>query len=65
MKTMEKLIRRFNRNNGRGCTAQLDYWKSEQGQYYVDVCHPEGYWAEYHFNCAGDFKDWMDGVVLD
>ena len=65
MKTMEKLIARFNRDNP-GYTAELDWLDSYEGWYtvciYDDACGTSG---RYHFRTCDEFAEWMNGVVLD
>ena len=65
MKTMEKLVARFNRENP-GYDAQLDWLDSYEGWYTVvitnDVCPIPAY---YHFRTTREFDEWMRGVVLD
>ena len=64
MKTMEKLIKRFNRNNP-GYMAELDWQDSYPGYYTVWITNTFGLSARYHFRTCKEFREWMDGVVLD
>ena len=63
MKTMEKLTRRFNRLNP-DYHAYLEWRDSYPGWYTVYI-DGRGYATRYHFSTCAEFKDWMDGVVLD
>ncbi|MCR5566022.1 MAG: hypothetical protein K6F61_04160 [Clostridiales bacterium] len=64
MKTMEKLCKRFNRMNP--CYhAELDWINSYKGWYTVIIESEYEYPAHYHFPTCNDFKDWINGVVLD
>ena len=65
MKTIENLIRKFNRQ-GHGYEARIDRWSSYDGHYVINVREPAcGLWAQYTFTTAREFREWMDGVVLD
>ena len=64
MKTMEKLVRRFNRIH-KGYTAELckDSWEP---RYTVYITEPVwGITHGYVFASCRAFREWMDGVVLD
>ena len=64
MKTMEKLIKRFERLHP-DYEAHFNDWESCPG-YYVIFITQHGLWpAEYIFSTLKDFREWMDGVVLD
>jgi len=66
MKTMEKLVKRFNRLFGDAFyTAELDWMSSYPGWYTVDITDPLGMSTRYHFHTCKDFREWMDGVVLE
>ena len=65
MATMEKLIRRFNKMNP-AYKAELDWHSSYDGFYTVVIKEPVyGIPATYHFRTCKEFREWMDGVVLD
>lgn len=64
MKTMETLIRRFNRRNAPTYRASLDPIDSYPGYYVVYVSDPVCV-ARYSFKSCRDFREWMDGVSLD
>lgn len=64
MSTMEKLVARFNRLNP-DYIAELctDSWELPNTVYITEpVC---GLTSRYVFDSCRDFKDWMDGVILD
>ena len=64
MKTMAKLIRRFNRMTP-DYKAELctDSWEPRYTVYITEpVC---GMVSRYVFTSCRDFREWMDGVVLD
>ena len=63
--TMERLIKRFNRLNP-DYHAELDWLSSYAGFYTVDITEPVcGLTSRYHFHTCAEFREWMDGVVLD
>ena len=65
MKTMEKLVARFNRENP-GYHAELDWMSSYEGWYTVAITEPVcDMTSYYHFTSCEDFRSWMDGVVLE
>ena len=65
MKTMEKLVRRFNRLNP-DYHAELEWRDSYPGWYAVYITEPVcGLTSIYHFSTCAEFREWMDGVVLD
>jgi len=63
MKTMELLTRRFNRLNP-GYHADLD-WRDSYAGWYTVYIMGHGCSTRYHFSTCADFREWMDGVVLD
>ncbi len=65
MKTMEKLIRRFNALSP-AYKAELDWRDSHEGFYVVVIEEPVcGMYSRYHFRTCAEFREWMDGVVLE
>ena len=65
MKTMEKLIARFNKMHPDYSAELVDY-ESRPGWYVVFITND--YFtvsARYYFSSCKDFRGWMDGVVLD
>ena len=65
MKTMEKLIKRFNRLMDPEMSAELDWINSYQGWYTVVITDGCGLPGRYHFRTCKEFREWMDGVVID
>lgn len=65
MKTMEKLVKRFNRLFDPECTAELDWINSYPGWYTVAIVDGLGMLTNYHFRSCREFREWMDGVVMD
>ena len=66
MKTMEKLVERFNSMNP-DYHAELLWMESYPGWYTVVIessYAPIDYPTYYHFRTCDDFREWMDGVVL-
>lgn len=64
MKTMQKLIEKFNKQNPNH-TAELDTFDSYRGYYKVYIGRSD--WWDYStltFKSCKEFKEWMDGVVL-
>lgn len=66
MKTMEKLVNRFNRMF-KDCfyKAELMWQDSYEGFYTVGVVDPLGMCTYHHFRTCNEFREWMDGVVLE
>ena len=65
MKTMERLIKRFNRLYP-GVHAELDWINSYPGWYTVVITDNDyGVNDRYHFQTCNDFRDWMEGVVWE
>ena len=65
MKTMKKLVARFNRLNP-DYEAWFDEMESYPGYYRIAITEPVcGLTSFYTFKTAQDFRAWMDGVVLD
>ena len=65
MKTIEKLIKRFNRLNP-DYNASLDELESYAGYYRINITKPVlGLTSCYAFETCKDFADWINGVVLD
>jgi len=65
MKTMQNLINRFNRLNP-NYSAYLDPFDSRAGWYVIYVSGgPMGLSARHFFSTCAEFRDWMDGVILD
>lgn len=65
MKTMQKLIIRFKRIHP-DHEAYLDTLESYRGNYRIaitDLTHDLTAW--YLFTSCRDFREWMDGVVLE
>lgn len=66
MKTMKTLVKRFNRLFGNSFyEAVLDTFDSYPGHYVVCITGPFGITNAYSFATAREFREWMDGVVLD
>ena len=64
MKTFCQMITRFNKRNP-GYHAYLDLFESYRGYYRVYISGPDSVGALYTFASVREFKEWMDGVVLD
>lgn len=65
MKTMEKLCRRFEKLFPEYC-ADLDALESYRGCYRVCIIDVErDIWSWHIFTSCRDFREWMDGVVMD
>lgn len=65
MKSMRKLIKRFNNKYcGWFYEAILDVFNSYQGNYVVTIINPDGVPCEYNFKSCRDFSEWVDGVCL-
>lgn len=66
MRTMQKMIDRFNRKyDSLHYYAELSWLDSYPGYYTVVIADELGYTARYHFRTCNEFREWMDGVVLD
>lgn len=65
MKEMEKLVKRFNRLNPEYHAAFHPEWSDISDGYVVCISDPFGYSTRYTFARCRDFREWMDGVVLD
>ena len=66
MKTMCKLVKRFNRlYKDWFYEAELDFMSSYEGFYTVCITNPLGMCTRYHFRTCAEFREWMDGVVLE
>ena len=64
MKTMEKLCKRFNRIRP-GYRATFHPEWQDTSEYVLWISSPDGESARYTFATCQDFREWMDGVVLD
>lgn len=71
MKTMEKLCKRFNRIHN-GYKAIFDPFFSYRGYYNVTIMNDDkdfpslyGLTSVYTFKTCREFKEWIDGVVMD
>ena len=65
MKTMERLCRRFERLFPAYC-AELDTLDSYRGYYRVCIIDLEhDIWAWHVFTSCREFREWMEGVVMD
>lgn len=64
MKTMKELCKRFNRLNKGECTATPDEINSYRGYYRV-VLDNDWHYATYTFKSAREFREWLNGVILD
>ena len=65
MKTMEKLCRRFEKLFP-NYAADLDTIDSHKGYYKVCIFDLEFNLPYWHiFTSCRDFREWMDGVVMD
>lgn len=65
MKTIKKLIKRFNRLNP-DYSVCLDELESYAGYYRINITEPVlGLTSCYTFETCKDFADWINGVVLD
>ena len=65
MKTMEKLVNRFNRMNPDYHACFHPEW-SYRGYYVVYITEPVcGLSSRYEFQSCKEFREWMEGVVLD
>lgn len=65
MKTIEKLIKQFNREFPHH-TAYLDRIDSYSGNYHICVTDEEfGISSWYYFCSCTEFAEWMKGVVLE
>lgn len=64
MKTMKRLVNRFNRIMAPECTAWLDEIGSYKGYYQIAITDGLGMTAYYTFASCKDFKDWTDNVLL-
>lgn len=62
MKTMEKLIRRFNRLNP-DCNAELDWLSSYEGFYTVYITDPLGMTHLFRFRTCAEFREWTDYLM--
>ena len=62
MKTMQKLVDRFNKMNP-DYHAELDSWEQKYTVYITEpVC---GITGRYVFKSCREFDEWMKGVVLE
>lgn len=65
MKTMQKLCKRFERIHP-GYKAELDTMESYRGWYVIYITEPVlGLTSTYYATSCREFRDWMNGVVLD
>ena len=65
MKTMLKLINRFHKLHP-DYKASFGRWESYKGYYVVYIQEPVlGLTHKYTFESCREFREWMDGVVLD
>lgn len=64
MKTMEKLVKRFNRLFDPEMRAELDWHSSYTGWYTVCIVDGCGYPTHMHFRTCHEFREWMDGLVI-
>ena len=66
MKTMRELVEQFNRKfKDDYYVATLDEINSRRGWYVVMITGPMGMTNPYYFTSCGEFREWMNGVVLD
>ncbi len=64
MKTMQKLIKRFERVHP-GFFAWLDPLESYSGYYRIIIYDKWAGSTQYIFKTCREFKEWTDGVVMD
>lgn len=65
MKTFEKLCRKFEKLFPGYC-ADFNEMESYRGCYRVCIINVENnLWCWHIFTSCRDFKEWMDGVILD
>ena len=64
MKTMQRLVKRFNRLNPDYHASFHPEWQ-DTSEYAVWISGPDGTSARYTFATCRAFREWMDGVVLD
>lgn len=66
MKTMERLVKRFNRLYEQWYyVAKLDKVESYAGYYVIYITDPIGITNRYTFTTCDDFRSWMNGIVMD
>jgi len=69
MKTMIKMINRFNWMNKPNYSASYNFWESHRGYHKIWITRHDvntgDLISEYTFTSAKEFREWMDGVVLD